>query len=285
MTVDTVTGAIMKGDDRQAALRANIEAYGRFDERAYINGAPHLKHRSIGRVYSSLVDSAIESTGKEPRTITVLELGAGNGLASTPWFERNVQLTAVDSSDSMLRDLEAKAATHRVTVKTVVADVLDYLTNENDLFDIVTHVSMLHHVPDYLELVAQSLNHVRENGCLLTFQDPERYDRMAFGHHAADRASYFVWRAGQGNLKRGLKTRWRRLRGVYSPDETVDFDEYHVVRNGVDSAAIRSLLEPAFTRVEVVAYWSTYSRGLQWLGERAGLTSSFGILASGRKRS
>jgi 2-polyprenyl-3-methyl-5-hydroxy-6-metoxy-1,4-benzoquinol methylase len=285
MTVDTVTGAIMKGDERQAALRANMEAYGRFDERAYINGAPHLKHQSIGRLYSSLVDAAIESIGREPHAITVLELGAGNGLASKRWFERSVRLTAVDSSASMLRDLAAKAAADHVKVKTVVGDALDYLAIEKGRFDIVTHVSMLHHVPDYLELLAQSLNHVQEKGCLLTFQDPERYDHMALGHHALDRASYFVWRAGQGNLKRGLKTRWRRLRGVYSPDETVDFDEYHVVRNGVDSAAISSLLEPAFTKVEVVAYWSTYSRGLQWLGERAGLTSSFGILASGRKPS
>jgi 2-polyprenyl-3-methyl-5-hydroxy-6-metoxy-1,4-benzoquinol methylase len=275
----------MRSDERQAALRANIEAYGRFDERAYINGAPHLKHQSIGRLYNSLVDAAIESIGSEPRAITVLELGAGNGLASKRWFERGVQVTAVDSSSSMLHDLEAKAAAHNVKVKAVVADVLDYLTVENGRFDIVTHVSMLHHVPDYLELLAQSLNHVREKGCLLTFQDPERYDHMAFGHHALERASYFAWRAGQGHLRRGLKTRWRRLRGVYSPEETVDFDEYHVVRNGVDSAATRALLEPAFTGVEVVAYWSTYSRGLQWLGERAGLTSSFGILASGRKPS
>ena len=285
MTIDTVTAAIMKGDEREAALRANIEAYGRFDERTYINGAPHLKHPSIGGLYSSLIDAAIESIGVEAKAISVLELGAGNGLASRPWFERGVKLTAVDSSASMLRDLESKAAAYSLTPTIVVADVLDYLAAEDVRFDIVTHVSMLHHVPDYLELLARSVTHVREKGSLLTFQDPERYDRMRFGHHALDRASYFAWRAAQGNLKRGLRTRWRRLRGVYSPGETVDFDEYHVVRNGVDSAAIKSLLEPAFTKVDVVAYWSTYSRGLQWLGERAGLTSSFGILASGRRPS
>jgi len=106
---------------------------------------------------------------------------------------------------------------------------------------------------------------------------------MPFGHHFADRAGYFSWRAGQGNVRRGLRTRWRRLRGVYSPSEVVDFDEYHVVRNRVDSAAIESLLAGSFARVAVVKYWSTYSRALQKLGERLRLVSSFGILASGRK--
>jgi len=272
-------------DEREAALRANLAAYDSLEERKYINGAPHLKHASIAAVYGSLVDRAIKSVGRDPHGITLLELGAGSGLASQPWFERGVAITAVDSSAPMLRDFAARAAAFGIKPEIIVNDVVDFLDSTDKRFDIVTHVSMLHHVPDYLELLARSITHVREGGCLLTFQDPERYDRMRFGHHALDRASYFAWRAGQGNLKRGIRTRWRRLRGVYSPSETVDFDEYHVVRKGVDSAAIRSLLEPAFTRVDVVAYWSTYSRGLQWLGERAGLTSSFGILASGRKPS
>src|SRR5258708_39169589 len=118
--------------------------------------------------------------------------------------------------------------------------------------------------------------------CLLNFQDPLRSDRMPLHHHFVDRASYFAWRLSQGNFKRGLKTRWRRLRGVYSPDEVVDFEDYHVVRNGLDSTQVKKALEAFFDEVEVVSYWSTYSRPLQALGERLHLVSSFGILACGR---
>jgi SAM-dependent methyltransferase len=275
----------MEGDERAAALRANLVAYGSFDERAYVNGAPHLKHASIGKIYRSLIDDAIGKIGRDPQAITVLELGAGNGLASVPWFERRVKLTAVDSSGDMLRGLSAKAAAMGLKPTTVVEDVLDFLSTGDEGFDIVTHVSMLHHIPDYLELLKSSASRVLPGGCLLTFQDPLRYDRMPSHHHALDRASYFAWRLVQGNVKRGLKTRWRRLRGVYSPNEVVDFDEYHVVRNGVDSAAIMTLLEASFAEVRCVAYWSTYSGALQWLGERARLTSGFGILASGRRSS
>jgi len=269
-------------DEREAALRANVATYDTLEERKYINGAPHLKHASIAAVYRSLVDTAIKRVGRDPNEITLLELGAGSGLASTPWFERGVEITAVDSSAPMLRDFVARAEKFGVKPEIMVSDVVDFLDSSEKRFDIVTHVSMIHHVPDYLDLLRRSTAHVAAGGCLITFQDPQRYDAMPRGHHAADRISYFLWRAEQGNLKRGLKTRWRRMRGVYSPAEVVDFDEYHVVRNGVDSAAIMALLQPSFTKVDVVTYWSTYSRGLQRIGERIGLTSSFGILASGR---
>jgi SAM-dependent methyltransferase len=272
----------MERDDRVAALHANVVAYGSFDERAYVNGAPHLKHASISKIYRSLVDAAINKIGRDPNTISVLELGAGNGLASIPWFERGVTLSAVDSSKEMLRGLSEKAASFGLKPRTEVADALDFLTTVDERFDIVTHVSMLHHVPDYLGLLSRSAAVIRTGGCLITFQDPLRYDRMPFGHHAIDRASYFLWRAGQGNVKRGFRTRWRRLRGVYSSAEIVDFDEYHVVRNGVDSAEMISLLEERFAEVAATSYWSTYSRPLQRLGERLHLVSSFGILASGR---
>jgi SAM-dependent methyltransferase len=275
----------MGGDERAAALRANIAAYEGLDERGYINGAPHLKHPSIGRVYRSLVDEAVARSGRAPETLSVLELGAGNGLASTPWFEHRVQLTAVDSSEPMLRGLVEKASAFGLVPVVAVADALEFLESKGEPFDVITHVSMVHHVPDYLHLLERAAARVRSGGSLLTFQDPLRYDRMRFPNHQLDRASYFAWRLGQGNLKRGLRTRWRRLRGVYSEAEVVDFDDYHVVRSGVDSEAIADLLGRHFDAVEVVSYWSTYSRALQSLGARLGLVSSFGILASGRKRS
>ena len=272
----------MTGDERAAALRANITAYDHLDSGAYVNGAPHLKHASIGNIYASLVAKAVERIGGDAKQISVLELGAGNGLASTPWFKQGVQLTAVDSSPSMLGEFSSRAASFGLKPHIVEAEAVEFLNSPGDDFDVITHVSMIHHVPDYLDLLARSAARVRAHGCLITFQDPLRYDRMRHGHHFLDRASYFAWRSAQGNLKRGLKTRWRRLRGVYSPAEVVDFDEYHVVRNGVDSAQIVELMERSFDQVETVSYWSTYSRRLQSLGERLHLVSSFGILASER---
>lgn len=272
-------------DDRAAALAANVAAYGAYDDRTYINGAPHIKHASIGAIYRSMVDEAIRDVGAAPQEVSVLELGAGNGLASGAWLERRVRITAVDSSEPMLREFQERGSQAGFRVETIVADALDFLQSTDRRFDIVTHVSMLHHVPDYLGLLKRSAGVVRAGGCLITFQDPLLYARQPRYHRVLDRASYFIWRAGQGNVRRGLKTRWRRLRGVYSPSEVVDFEDYHVVRAGVDSEAIMALLNTSFERVKIVPYWSTYAAPLQRLGERMRLTSSFGILASGRRQS
>jgi 2-polyprenyl-3-methyl-5-hydroxy-6-metoxy-1,4-benzoquinol methylase len=273
----------MTRDERAAALRANIAAYDECDTREYVNGAPHVKHASVAAIYRRLVTEAIDGINREPKSISVLELGPGNGVASAPWFEKGVTMTGVDTSERMLREFETAASNAGIQAKVVVSDALDFLATTDQRFDVVTLVSMIHHVPDYLDLLARSAAVVQAGGCLITFQDPLRYDRMPFHHHVLDRASYFVWRSAQGNVKRGLKTRWRRLRGVYSTSEVVDFEDYHLVRNGVDSAAIMSLLEAYFARVKTVPYWSTYSGLLQRMGERLQLASFFGVLASGRK--
>src|SRR5258708_9125240 len=117
---DTVA-ARMSGDDRAAALNANIAAYDSVNEKAYVNGAPHLKHASIANIYKSIVDSAIARVGPDPRTISLLELGAGNGLASIPWFDRHVRVTAVDSSHSILRRLTNPAAPNGLTPVTLAS--------------------------------------------------------------------------------------------------------------------------------------------------------------------
>ena len=276
-------GDAQPGQASDAALSANVQTYDNLDELTYVNGAPHLKHRSIQALHRAMVVDAIYHVGRAPADMSVLDLGAGSGLASTQWFRRKVRLTAVDSSESMLRDLRKKASEFGSRPRTIVADASEYLRSSPEKYDVVTHVSMLHHIPDYLALLRLSAAHVRDGGCLLTFQDPLRYDTMPRVHHAVDRAAYFAWRLGQGNFKRGLKTRWRRLRGVYSTQEAVDFDEYHVVRNGVDSDAIVAELSPLFTDVKLMPYWSTYDPILQLAGDRLGLTSSFGVLASGRR--
>jgi hypothetical protein len=72
------------------------------------------------------------------------------------------------------------------------------------------------------------------------------------------------------------------MRGAYSTIEPSDYEEYHVMRNGVDSELIVSLLEPLFAKVRIVTYWSTQSTLGQQLGERFRLKASFGALATGR---
>jgi SAM-dependent methyltransferase len=165
----------------------------------------------------------------------------------------------------------------------VVSDAETFLSETEDRFDIVACVSMLHHIPDYLAMLTRTQQVMRPGGSLLIYQEPLRYDRMARSVHVADRLFYFLWRLGRGELRRGLRTRWRRLRHRYDPAEAVDFEEYHVVRNGVDSAAILAALRPRFERVTELRYWANQSRLGQLVGDRLGLENTFGVLATGAR--
>jgi hypothetical protein len=98
----------------------------------------------------------------------------------------------------------------------------------------------------------------------------------------ADKAAYYVWRLGQRNIMQGLATRARRIRGQYDEGNPADMVEYHVVRDGVDDAALQQLLEGRFRSTELWTYWSTQAPLLQSGGSRLGARTTFGL--TGRDR-
>ena len=109
---------------------------------------------------------------------------------------------------------------------------------------------------------------LRPGGTVLTFQDPLWYPRQSKLAAVLSWGSYFVWRLGQGELRRGLRTRWRRLRRIYDESEPADMVEYHVVRQGVDESALLDLFSARFTDVEMDTYFSTPMPALQSFGGR-----------------
>lgn len=274
-------GAMKKPNGAKAALDANVAGYDAKTARRFVAGSPHLKFRQLRELYGSLVDATLEETGRRASELSVLELGAGDGLSSLPWLDRRIPLTAVDPSSAMLARLTARAA--GAPVKTELADADSFVKTAGADFDVVCFVSMLHHIPDYIALLQKSLDLLRPNGSFITFQDPLRYDRLAPLTHAADRAFYFSWRLGQGEFRLGLRTRWRRLRRKYVATEISDFEEYHVVRNGVDSDAILRALRPRFVEVRELRYWSNQAPWGQMFGEWLKLKNTFAVLALGAK--
>jgi SAM-dependent methyltransferase len=258
--------------DAEAARLANVASYA---TRNPLHGSPHLNHRSVWVIYERMVRLALASVGPRPR---VLDLGAGEGSASRVWLDAGAHLTAVDSSPALLGLLKQKHPEATV----VESDAIAFLAEQSERFDVVSHVSMLHHIPDYLSLLEASSNAVVPGGCLLTFQDPLRYDRVPRGHHLVDQALYIPWRLTEGNVIRGIRNRIRRARGRYLADNQDDQEEYHVQRNGLDSDEMLALLRKKFAAVQIQVYFSSQARVSQWIGERVHIQSKFGILATGR---
>jgi 2-polyprenyl-3-methyl-5-hydroxy-6-metoxy-1,4-benzoquinol methylase len=270
-------------DERDLALRANIAGFDRADEIALLV-SPHLRHQQLRRLHRRLISLASESAGSRLGTMTVLELGAGDGLGSAPWFELGVgRIVAVDPSPVMLERFAARAAASGIEVELACTDADRFFETSTQRFDIVSFASVLHHIPDYLPVVRSAMGAIRPGGSLVIFQDPLRYDTMPRLHHRMARVAFLAWRLTRGNYRRGLRTFGRRLRGVYAATEPSDYEEYHAVRNGVDSTAVVGVLEPEFNRVQEFRYWSTPAKLFQVLGEALGLKTEFGIVATRRR--
>ncbi|WP_263997031.1 class I SAM-dependent methyltransferase [Mycobacterium yunnanensis] len=150
-------------------------------------------------------------------------------------------------------------------------------------YDVVLLISVIHHIPDYVGTVTTICDELlRPGGCVLTFQDPLWYPRQRAYARTISQSAYLAWRLTQGELRRGLATRWRRLRGVYDDTEPSDLVEYHVVRQGVDDHALIDLFERRFETLDVMRYFSTQSPLIQGLGGNRLPPNTFGLLAKGR---
>lgn len=84
-------------------------------------------HRSFFQTNRFLVDALVERVLRHAASDAALDLYSGVGLFAIPLAKRGVSVTAVESSASAIRDLEANAANHGARVDAVKASVDGYL--------------------------------------------------------------------------------------------------------------------------------------------------------------
>jgi hypothetical protein len=180
-----------------------------------------------------------------------------------------------------IKKLEARFGGHADFTALFVEDDTKYpLTNGR--FSVILCASVLHHIPDYFETIDQLLtHHLEPGGIFLSFQDPLWYPSLHRGVHLFSEAAYLSWRLTQGNYRRGVQTRLRRLRGVYDDANVSDTAEYHVLRQGVDHQRLVDRLSTRFERISLSTYWSTQAGIWQRVGDRIGTTNTFALLADG----
>jgi SAM-dependent methyltransferase len=245
----------------------------------YRAGSPHLAHYSLYVRLVGILRQVLRDLEAAGLPLSVLEIGAGHGGYTEPALAAGCQVTAVEMSRPSLARLAENFGTN-ANFKGVF-DPDGTLAQTGSGFSLVLYVSVLHHIPDYLEALTQASRRLVPGGALLSLQDPIWYPRQSRLSRAMSRTGYYAWRLPRGNWRRGAATVMRRSRGLLDEDEPSDMVEYHVVRNGVDECAIRELLLKNFGDVQVIPYWSNQSAAVQWLGTRLRLRNTFGILATG----
>jgi SAM-dependent methyltransferase len=244
----------------------------------YRKGSPHLSNWALHDRLAEVLRTEVRRLDEQGLPLRVLEIGAGHGGFTEPALALNCEVTAVDMSEPAVRELRRRFGTnHNLEV---IYDPEGKLSGVDGEFTLLMCVSVLHHIPDYLEFLKSAAERLAPGGVLLTLQDPTWYPRNRAAHYA-ERAAYFTWRLGQGKPLRGLQTRVRRMRGILDGGNPSDMVEYHVVREGVDEEAILSFARERFAESELIPYWSSHLKMTQNLGERLGLHSSFGLAARG----
>lgn len=260
---------------------AHLQGAGHDETHDYVAGSPHLRHPELrARVIASIGD-AVQAVIARQGSCSVLEVGAGHGTFTDSVLASGATATVTEMSRSSVQHLRERFANHPSV--TIIHDSDgEEVFRRRDEYDVVLFISVLHHIPDYLALVDRMTTKlIRPGGTVVTYQDPLWYPRQSHLARAALWTSYFAWRIRQGELKRGLATRWRHLRGRLDETNVSDMVEYHVVRKGVDDQALYALLAKHFDSVEIHKYWSTQSRRLQSIGSDRFPPNTFGLIASG----
>lgn len=248
----------------------------------YEPGSPHLTHSHLRNWIVANIREVIREQFSTSESVRVLEVGAGHGAFTDSVLAAGATVTVTEMSRASAELLRSRFAHNRAA--RVVFDPTgggDDLSGEQ--FDVVLCAAVLHHIPDYLAAIRNWVAITAPGGAFLSFQDPMWYERRGNLNRLANRAAYYAWRLGQGDLTEGMKTLWRRRHRTYDESNPRDMVEYHVIRQGCDEEAIAGALREYFESVRIMPYWSTQGRRLQTLGERLHTKSTFAILATGRR--
>ena len=247
--------------------------------RDYAYGSPHLTHPQLTARIEEQLRALVADLVEEHGRCRVVEVGAGHGTFTETLLAAGASVAVTEMSAPSSAVLTEKFAGN--TDVTVVHDPDG--TAAADLVaagcEALVYVSVLHHIPDYLKAVDELIAEMPAGSAFYSTMDPTWYPARTRATHLAEQGSYLAWRIAQGNLRRGLVTRWRRLRHGYVESEPSDMVEFHTVRQGVDQHALANLLETHFEDVELDEFWSTQGRFFQRLGERTSLACTFGITA------
>ena len=154
----------MNASLREKIHEANIEVH-RFEAKHYelLHPEVYCKEEQQ-RINSTLkmADQLIESNQRR-----ALDFGAGTGNLTGKLLRMGYSVTAVDISPEMCAILKKKYAAHVKTRRlTIINSPLEDSSFKRDEFDLITCYSVLHHLPDYKNVVWRLTDFLKKGGVM-----------------------------------------------------------------------------------------------------------------------
>lgn len=143
--------------------------------------------------------------------VRVLDVGAGTGNLTAHLLAAGAVVVAADVSAECLRVVSEKFA-HTGRLDTQLIDGRSLAVLADGCFDVAACYSVLHHVPDYVSLVAEMARVVRRGG--LVYLDHERHDGSWLPDAARDQfiAEAVVWPPKSWSRFVRPRNYWNRIR-------------------------------------------------------------------------
>lgn len=196
-------------NNAERAIAHNVRAYDAIGA-SYDAGHPEIFNPIEADRLTAAVDEAVALCATEHRPRRVLDVGSGTGNLTAHFLAHGAEVVSADVSPACLAlTADRFRESGRHAVQLIDGQSLAAFADES--FDIVACYSVLHHVPDYLALVAEMARVARRGG--VVYIDHERLD-TSWTDPVRDAFVAEAWRFPPKRWTRYLDPRryWRRLR-------------------------------------------------------------------------
>jgi len=140
-----------------------------------------IEQQRLGRALKTTIE-AVKTNSSASGQLTALDYGSGSGNLTRHLIEAGINTVSADVSDGFLNLIERNFAQTGLS-KTLKINGKDLSGIENGRFDLAATYSVLHHVPDYMQIVKEMCRVLKPGGVLYIdhevnesyYQRPEEY--------------------------------------------------------------------------------------------------------------
>ena len=139
--------------------------------------------RRIQKRLEADLDQIITMFGRKPETIRALDACGGAGNVSLKLLNRGLDVTLADISPELLEIYRRKCADSGFAARNVCAEIGSFLSQTNQMFDLIVFSSALHHLENIERVLTLAFHRLQPEGLLYTVFDPTSRSQL----HAATR--------------------------------------------------------------------------------------------------
>ena len=156
------------GKDLQERIREANVAVHRFEAKYYELIHPEVYNRYEQKRLNSalkMVDGLVADN--RVHTKRALDFGAGTGNLTVKLLQMGYEVTAIDLSAEMCKILEKKCRHYLEAKKLVVLNSpIEDVSFDRDEYDLITCYSVLHHLPDYVDVIQRLCGLLKKGGVM-----------------------------------------------------------------------------------------------------------------------